>query len=232
MIGSIEHFYGRRKGKPLKKAHLQRLESILPGLSIPLPDLDFVDLSQVFNDPALRQYSLEIGFGGGEHLVTQAINNPQTGFIGAEAFINGVASLLHLVEEQALTNIRVFPQPVWPLLKKLRPRSLAKVFILFPDPWPKIRHHKRRLIQRETLRAIEQLLVADGELRIASDHREYIDWIVKLTTNIAGLVPQFDITSPPTHKPNDWPSTRYEEKALKLGKLCYYLTYGLSSRGE
>jgi tRNA (guanine-N7-)-methyltransferase len=122
------------------------------------------------------RFALEVGFGGGEHLAEQARRNPDTGYIGCEPFENGVAKLLTQVQASRLRNVRVVPDDARDILVRLPDASLSFVFVLFPDPWPKLRHYKRRFIQTRTLDQIHRLLKPGGELRIATDHTDYGQW--------------------------------------------------------
>ena len=168
---------------------------------------------------------MEIGFGSGEHLAAQAEANPEIGFIGCEIFINGVASLLRYVEERQLRNLRIYDNDVRHLLPRLKPASLARVSLLFPDPWPKSRHAKRRFISTSMLDRLAELLIDGGELRVASDHPTYIEW----TLLHAPHHPAFHWA---VQNPDDWrvrPSdstpTRYEEKAIAAGRAPVFLNF-------
>jgi len=220
----LEKFYGRRKGKALSSRQQNLHLTLMPHVLLSLSQEEYVDLRGVFNN-CYDHYRLEIGFGGGEHLAAQAHMNPDVGYIGVEAFMNGVVSLLSLIQRNQLKNIRIFPNDVHQLLKKLPSHSLKSIYILFPDPWPKNHHHKRRLINENTLSLMADLLVPGGELRISSDHQGYIRWILKKAASVPKLIAHFDPSAPPTERPQDHPPTRYEEKALKKGLTCYYLRY-------
>lgn len=216
-----EQLYGRRKGKPIKTNQQRLMDRVLQDISFVMPDEGIIDLKQAFCEKAYPEYWLEIGFGGGEHLAAQAEKHPQVGLMGAEAFLNGVASVVQLIEKKQLSNVRILSGDGRQLLRNLPPKSISKVFILFPDPWPKRRHHKRRLVNEHTLKEISSILVGSGELRVASDHKEYIEWVLE----VVKMVPQFQLLELATSKPEGWESTRYEQKALSAGKPCYYLTF-------
>jgi tRNA (guanine-N7-)-methyltransferase len=216
-----EQLYGRRKGKPLKANQLLLMDRFLKGTSFLMTH----DLKKTFGDKVYDEYWLEIGFGGGEHIAAQAEKHPHVGFIGAEAFLNGVASLVQLINKNQLANVRILSGDGRQLLKTLPSKSVSKVIILFPDPWPKRRHHKRRLVNEHNLQEISRILASSGELRVASDHKEYIQWVLYMIKTMPQFVPQFDPSRLPTVKPNDWESTRYEQKALSAGKPCYYLSF-------
>src|SRR5262249_49435796 len=151
--------------------------------------------------------------------------NPQVGFIGAEAFLNGVASLIQLIDQKQLTNVLIFSGDGRKLFRIIPDQSLAKTIVLFPDPWPKLRHHKRRLLNQAVLKEIARVLQSGGELRIASDHQGYVQWALNQIKQIPQFVPQFSLDKVPTSRPLDWEPTRYESKALTSDNPCYYLSY-------
>lgn len=168
---------------------------------------------------------LEIGFGGGEHLAAQAEANPDIGIIGAEPFVAGLAKLLGKIEVQGLTNIRLYPEDARDVLNALPDNSLGKIFILFPDPWPKTRHHKRRFIQMEMLDELARVMREGAELRFASDAGDYVSWA--LERFLAHPNFEWTATRPDdwSARPEDWVDTRYEAKALKAGRRPAYLRF-------
>jgi tRNA (guanine-N7-)-methyltransferase len=164
---------------------------------------------------------LEIGFGGGEHLVAQAAANPHVGFIGCEPFINGVSSLLALLDEQALTNVRIHSEDARLLLQALRPASIDRAFLLFPDPWPKRKHHGRRFANPDGLTLLAKVLVDNAPFRVATDHAALGPWMqAELDRH-----PEFLFESRAEERPEDWPPTRYEAKAIAAGRKRIYLSY-------
>lgn len=173
---------------------------------------------------------LEIGFGGGEHLAAQAAAHPDIGFIGCEAYLDGVAGLLRALAERELGNVRVFADDARLLIDSLDTASIERVFLLFPDPWPKARHHKRRFVSSENVDALARILVDDGRLYVATDHGGYCRWI------LAHLVahPGFTWTARSARDwrapPPDWPGTRYEAKARRQGRPSTYLTFARAAR--
>lgn len=217
-------FHGRRQGRPLRKGRAALVDSLLPELHISLPASGRIDPASLFDD-AKTGIWLEIGFGGGEHLAWQARENPGVGFLGCEVFINGVASLLRHVAEDALHNVRIHHEDAHALLDVLPDQSLDRIFLLHPDPWPKHRHAGRRFIQSDSIALFARLMKPGGLLRIATDHPVYLSWTLR---HIADQ-PWFDWTATRAgdwqHSPPDWPSTRYERKALKEGRRCTYLQY-------
>ena len=222
-------FHGRRHGRPLRPARRALLQTDLPRLRIELPEIGRLDPGPLFEPPP-RAVWLEIGFGGGEHLAWQAAANPGVGMIGCEPYVNGVASLLSRVQQQKLINLRLFPDDGRYLLSCLAMASIARIFILFPDPWPKNRHHKRRLITRTTLDDMADVLEDEAELRFATDDGGYLRW------TLAALLahPAFEWTARRPRdwreRPADWPQTRYEQKALAQGRRCAYLRFRRRSR--
>ena len=218
-------FYGRRKGRPVRVQKQKLLDRLLPSLRLSLQEGDANIEPQSFFAVPPKEVWLEIGFGGGEHLAELAFRNPDVGFIGSEVFLNGVASFLEHHEEKKLSNVRLFPDDVRLLLKTLKPQSLHKVMVLFPDPWPKARHNKRRLVQKETLEILSNLLIEGGELRLASDHKDYVAWMLEEIEKVPSLVFSEDISFEGRQKrPSSWPATRYEEKAAKKGITSTYLS--------
>jgi tRNA (guanine-N7-)-methyltransferase len=174
---------------------------------------------------APREIWLEVGFGGGEHLVAQGAANPDVGLIGCEPFINGVAKALAAIETLGLNNVRLRVGDAGILIAALPPGSLAKVFILYPDPWPKRRHNKRRFISNEALELLGRALRRGGELRFATDIDDYAGWTLRrlaaspLFSWTARRADDWRLPWP------DWPGTRYEIKARKEGRAPVYLTF-------
>lgn len=212
--------YGRRAGRPLsaKQAHL--VETLLPKIAVPPGP---VDLKSLF--PGAEGFALEVGFGGGEHLAMQARLHPRTGFIGCEPFLNGVAKLLTQVDAQALGNVRVHDDDARDVLARLPDGMLSRVFVLFPDPWPKLRHHKRRFVQTAMLDELARAMGAGAELRLATDHMEYARWALALLMRHGGFRWAARGAEDWRARGPDWPATRYEEKALKAGRSCVYLRF-------
>jgi tRNA (guanine-N7-)-methyltransferase len=211
-------YYGRRKGKPLKPLRAALMHELLPQLRIapPAPGTR-IDPGTLFASD-IKEYWLEIGFGGGEHLAGQAAAHPGVGIIGCEVFLNGVASLVRHVADQTLTNVRIFDEDARLLLPALPDRCLSRVFLLFPDPWPKARHAKRRFVGPHNLATLARLMKPGAELRVASDHPVYIGWTLE-------QVPPHPAFAWTPLGPEDWrraPAdhmrTRYEQKAEKEGR--------------
>jgi tRNA (guanine-N7-)-methyltransferase len=217
--------YGRRTGHKLRAKQSGLLETVLPRLAVSLPGPgEIIEPKGLFPQP-VRAVWFEIGFGGGEHLAAQAEANPDIGLIGAEPFVNGMASLLRHVDERGLTNVRVLADDARLLLAGLAPGSLEKAFLLFPDPWPKSRHFKRRFVQTETLDLLARALMDGGEFRVASDIMGYIEWTLGVTMKH----PDFEwLAQGPADwraRTPDWPPTRYEAKAIAAGRKPAYLRF-------
>jgi tRNA (guanine-N7-)-methyltransferase len=174
---------------------------------------------------------LEIGFGAGEHLAADAHANPEIGLIGAEAYRDGIAALLGHIKRDGIGNIRVFPDDARLLLDKLAEGSLARVVLLFPDPWPKRRHHKRRFISAAMLDRLAFVLADKGELLFASDHDGYVRWTLEHV--LAHPAFEWPVSGPQDWRTRPYPaSTRYESKALRQGRRCAYLRFIRRARGE
>lgn len=209
--------YGRRKSRALAVSKSKLLQDSLSKYLISIPETggqesEVRNLVSLFSPFKPHSIVLEIGFGGGEHLIDQAERNPNTGFIGAEVFENGVANLIKNIELKNINNIRIFNKDVRYLLEKIPNHYLDIVYILFPDPWPKRRHHKRRLIGQGFLYILSQKIKPKGKLLIATDHEDYREWIKEKLIN----QPKFVING--SSIPLDHTPTRYEKKAIKAGK--------------
>ena len=230
-----ERFYGRRHGKRIKGTRLYLMENLLPKIEISEPKENKIKISSLFNFTP-KQVWLEVGFGGGEHLAYQAKQHPDIAFIGAEPFLNGVASLLShlngtwgkaanedvLIEPERTDNVRVFPDDIRKLFDFFEDGIFNRIYVLYPDPWPKSRHEDRRFIGQKNLLQLARLLSQTGELRIATDVEQYADW-AKEQIEQSGLFYQ---TNENIRKPfSDWYSTRYEQKGLKAGRTPTYLVY-------
>jgi tRNA (guanine-N7-)-methyltransferase len=205
-------FYGRRKGKPLRRNHSELMERLLPEVA--------VDLGQPLKGAAYRVW-LEIGFGGGEHLAHQAALNPQVTVIGAEAFLNGVAKLLAEIDARALSNVKVHYGDARALLEALPDNSLERVYLLYPDPWPKERQKKRRFVSAENLSHIARVLKPAGQFWFASDIEDYVQW-TREHVAASGLFAEEGDSSQPFE---NWTQTRYEAKARREGRSSAYLRY-------
>jgi tRNA (guanine-N7-)-methyltransferase len=201
--------YGRLKTRTIKPRQAALMESLLPTLRPPAEPFDPRALM-----PAANEIWLEIGFGGGEHMAAQAGLHRDALIIGAEPFQNGVASALRHIDEAGLTNVRVLDGDARELMAHLPDACLSRVYVLFPDPWPKTRHHKRRVIQADSVAELARLLKPGGQLRFASDVAHYVDWALALFLKN----PAFQWTAEGADDwrapPADHVTTRYEEKRL------------------
>ena len=201
------------------------IDELLPSIEIFLPgDTETIDPAKVF--PAtVNQTWLEIGFGSGEHLVEQALNNPSIGFIGCEPYINGVARILTSIAKFGLKNVRIFRDDARVLLSALPDQSIARAFILFPDPWPKARHHKRRIVGPKTISTLCRLMPVGAELRVATDDPKYKEWILRHILSCTGF--EWRARRPQDWQVRswDWPATRYEMKADAAGRQCSFFLF-------
>jgi tRNA (guanine-N7-)-methyltransferase len=217
-------FYGRRRGRPLRLGRRRLAETLLPELQISLPEAGRLDPKTLFA-PGISAVWLEIGIGGGEHLAEHAAAHPDIGFIGCEVFENGVAKMLAEIDRRQLRNVRLFTEDARLLLPALSPGSIGRVFILFPDPWPKQRHHKRRLVAPATLDCLAEIMPEGAELRLATDDPGYLVWMLEHAT----AHPAFGwLARRPCdwrERPPDWPPTRYEQKARAAGRTPAFLRF-------
>lgn len=218
------HTYGRRRGRRLRDSQQALLSDVLPKVAI-APGSGAVLRPGTLFAPETSEVWLEIGFGGGEHLAAQAAAHPQTGFIGCEPFVNGVVSLLAQVQARNLANVRIWSGDARALIAQLAEGSIGRAFVLFPDPWPKARHHKRRLIAAPFLDALARVLAPGAELRVATDDTDYLVWILERLTAHAAFAWRVGHAADWRARPRDWPATRYEAKALAAGRRPTYLSF-------
>ena len=207
--------YGRRRGRKLRPGRAALVTEILPRIEITPP----VALDG-------RETWLEIGFGAGEHLAAQAEAHPEIAFIGCEPFFDGVAKLVAEIAARNLTNIRVFRDDARLLLDALPETSIARGFVLFPDPWPKARHNKRRILSRDSFAKLARVMRPGAELRVATDDAEYLAWIIEH----AAAEGSFALEQEWRTRPEGWPATRYEEKAFAKGRNPTYLAFRRRSK--
>lgn len=252
--GGWRNFHGRRRGKPLRPAQRRYLDEILPRLRVPglaadpvtIPGeavsaagprqgdadgnaiaggaaADPIDLSALF--PRAREIWLEIGFGGGEHLHHLALAHPDVGMIGCEPFLNGIAMLLGRIAQADPGNIRIHPGDARDLIDRLPEASLGRVYLLYPDPWPKARHHKRRFAGAETLTPLARRMAPGAELRLATDIADYAEHAIEGAA-ATGLLEPVTIAGNDRSRPwPGWHSTRYEAKAFREGRRPNYLIW-------
>lgn len=218
------NFYGRVHGKTLRQSQKTYLDEDLDRLSLPGVTLEenparaALDLERFHGKPLW----LEIGFGGGEHLVHMAASYPQVEIIGCEPFVNGIAMLLGKIRQAEVQNLCLHPGDVRDLFDVLPAACLSKVFLNYPDPWPKARHHRRRFVTPEYLHPLARAMQPGSELRVATDIPDYVRQTLEEVPP-AG----FDLVheAGPGGAWDDWLSTRYEQKALREGRVPHYLTF-------
>lgn len=221
--------YGRRQGGVLSASRQARLDKWLPQIEITPPERgtflapDLV-LESCFAD-SLKDHWLEIGFGKGEHLAAQAKAHPDIGMIGCEPFLNGVSGLVDLVDQENLANVRIFRDDARLLMDGLPDSVIGRAFILFPDPWPKARHHKRRMISAGNMVVLSRILKDGAELRIGTDHMEYCRWIMAHMLENPDFIWVCDRPENWRTRPGDWPASRYETKSLEQGRKSSYLRF-------
>ena len=221
-------FFGRNKARPLSPSKQRLMDEDLPHLNLdvccPPPD----NLSDLFSS-SVSSFHLEIGFGSGEHLLASATNNPHIGYFGVEPFIDGIPKLLRGIRESNLSNIRIFDDDAILFLDWLPPACLSRIDLLYPDPWHKRRHSKRRFVNPDNIERFGRVLLLGGELRIVSDIADYINWTLRHLSHNE----QFEWTARyPSgwREPwDDWHSTRYEQKAIREGRTPCYLNFILQS---
>ncbi|MGN6374025.1 MAG: tRNA (guanosine(46)-N7)-methyltransferase TrmB [Sphingomonas sp.] len=218
---TIRRLYGRRQGHKLRAGQAALVEELLPRVA--LPETGALDAATLFGDT--RPLELEIGFGAGEHLAAQAAARPAHGFVGCEPFLNGVVGALNHIRDGALDNVRLHMGDALTVLERLPDASLERVYLLHPDPWPKARHAKRRMVNPGPLDVIAAKLKPGGEFRLGTDDPTYCRWammVMNTRTDFDWLA-----TTPRDflERPTDWPETRYERKARRQGHEVWYFRY-------
>jgi tRNA (guanine-N7-)-methyltransferase len=218
---TIRRLYGRSKGRPLRAAQSALIEELLPALSVPVEGP--IDSTSLFGDA--RPLHLEIGFGAGEHLATRADMLPDHGFIGVEPFLNGVAAALGHVRDRHLANVRLHMGDALDVLERLPDASLRFVYLLHPDPWPKARHAKRRMINTGPLDLIAAKLEPGGEFRLGTDDPTYCRWAMMVMSGRRDFEWLAESAADFLTRPGGWPETRYEAKARREGREVWYFRY-------
>ncbi len=217
-------FFGRRKGHKLRSHQADLIEHLLPRLSLDIGSPSQPDIADLFDSPA-DEIRLEIGFGGGEHLIAEARAFPNVGFIGCEPYVNGMAKILTQIETHNIGDIRLFAGDAAELLAWLPPRSLARVDLIHPDPWPKRRHWKRRFVQDATIAAMARVLKPDGEFRFVSDISDYCAWTLEHLARSSDFVWTAECASDWRLPWPDYTMTRYGHKAEREGRRAAYLRF-------
>jgi tRNA (guanine-N7-)-methyltransferase len=217
-------FFGRRKGHKLRLRQADLVEHLLPRLALDITSPSPSDLAGLFDLPA-DEIRLEIGFGGGEHLIAEARAFPNAGFIGCEPYVNGMAKILTQIEAHNIGNIRLFAGDAAELLAWAPPRSLARIELIHPDPWPKRRHWKRRFVQDATVAAMARVLKPDGEFRFVSDIDDYCAWTLAHLARSPDFVWTAERASDWLLPWADYTMTRYGVKAEREGRHAAYLRF-------
>jgi tRNA (guanine-N7-)-methyltransferase len=217
-------FFGRRKGHKLRAHQAALIETLLPRMALDVAQPPPSDPALLF-DPKVSEIRLEIGFGGGEHLVAEAYAFPATGFIGCEPYVNGMAKILTRIEAEQVHNIRLFAGDAVELLAWLPTRSLAQIDLIHPDPWPKRRHWKRRFVQDSTVAMMTRVLRPGGQLRFVSDSDDYSAWTLSHLLRSPDFIWMAE-------RADDWrlpwagfTMTRYGHKAVREGRAATYLRF-------
>ena len=205
----------------MRKNRKALLEELLPKIKVDIES----DIDTLFGGKAPDDVWLEVGFGGGEHLAGQALANPDVGFIGAEPFINGVAGLLKYIDADDIQNVRVYDDDIRLVFPLIPDGRLSRVYVLFPDPWRKARHFRRRFISQPNLDHLARMMKPGAELRVASDHIGYVRWTIEQLMRHPAC--EWTAKTPDDWRipPDDWIKTRYEQKALEKGDICTYLRF-------
>ena len=218
---TLKRLYGRRSGHKLRAGQAQLVDELLPALSV--PEEGPIDGLALFGDQ--RPLHLEIGFGAGEHLAFRADLLPDHGFIGCEPFLNGVVGALGHVRDRHLANVRLHMGDALNVLERLPDSSLRFVYLLHPDPWPKARHAKRRMMNPGPLDLIAAKLEPSGEFRFSTDHPVYCRWAMMVMNRRSDFEWLAESARDFRERPGGWPETRYEAKARRIGHEVWYFRY-------
>jgi tRNA (guanine-N7-)-methyltransferase len=220
---SARAFFGRRKGHPLRPRQAALFDTLLPKLALDLGTLAPVDLRALFDDAS--DVRLEIGFGGAEHLIAQARADPGAGFIGSDGYLNAIAKALTAIADEQLGNVRLYLGDASALIDWLPAASLSRIDLLYPDPWPKRRHWKRRFLQDDSLARLARILKRGGELRFATDIPGYADWALARVLRSKDFVWTAEGADDWRKAWSDFSGTRYETKARREGRTPAYFTF-------
>jgi tRNA (guanine-N7-)-methyltransferase len=218
---TIRRLYGRRQGHKLRLGQAALVEELLPRVSV--PDTGPLDATVLFGDD--RPVEIEIGFGAGEHLAGQAGMRPHHGFIGCEPFLNGVVGALNHIRDDELTNVRLHMGDALEVIERFADASLERVYLLHPDPWPKARHAKRRMMNHGPMDLIAAKLRPGGEFRLGTDDPTYCRWAMMVMDQRRDFEWQARTATDFLTRPDDWPETRYERKARRQGHEVWYFRY-------
>ncbi|WP_066779931.1 tRNA (guanine(46)-N(7))-methyltransferase TrmB [Sphingomonas sp. CCH5-D11] len=218
---TIRRLYGRAQGHKLRKGQAALVEDLLPKVAV--PEEGPIDAARLFGDD--RPLRLEIGFGAGEHLAGQAAARPEAGFIGCEPFLNGVVGALGHIRDEALSNVRLYMGDALAVVERLPDESLDAVYLLHPDPWPKARHAKRRMMNHGPLDLIATKLKPGAEFRLGTDDPTYCRWSMMVMAQRQDFTWLASRPGDFLERPADWPETRYERKARRQGHEVWYFRY-------
>lgn len=222
---TLKRLYGRQSGHKLRAAQQQLVDELLPAIAV--PGEGDITAERLFGDQ--RSLHFEIGFGAGEHLAYRADLLPDHGFIGCEPFLNGVVGALGHVRDQRLTNVRLHMGNALDVLARIPDGALSFVYLLHPDPWPKARHAKRRMMNKGPVDMIAAKLKPGGEFRFGTDHPIYLRWALMVMVMVMRDRPDFEwLCNKPEDflkRPGGWPETRYEAKARRLGHEVWYFRW-------
>ncbi len=218
-------FFGRKSGKRMLKKQQILFDELLPKLTINLSSNGQIDSKEIF--PNKKKLILEVGYGGGEHLARKAKENPDVGFIGCEVFTGGIGKLLQKIQSEKLSNIRLYNDDAIKLLNAIDDSCIDEIYLLYPDPWPKKKHNKRRFVSKTSLDAMARILKPNGLFYFATDIEDYANW------TLAHILRHKSFTFDPYLKPaawhnpfEGWQATRYEKKAKKEGRnISYYFSF-------
>ena len=216
--------FGRRRGRALSARQASLWRELLPRLAVKASAAELADPLSLFS-ASVREVWLEIGFGGGEHLMWQAEQHPEAGILGCEPYQDGIVKVLSAISARGAGNIRLFADDARILLRHLPAASIARVFILYPDPWPKRRHWKRRLVSEGTLGELARIMLPAAELRIATDIGPYAEWILLAVRRQGSFRWTAEAAADWRRRGSDWPATRYEAKALRAGRPSSYFRF-------
>ena len=221
-------FFGRRKGHKLRSNQADLIETLLPRLALDIATPAPADLRDIF-DRSLDDFRLEIGFGGGEHLIAEALAFPDTGFVGCEPYVNGMAKILAQIEAHNVGNIRLFAGDAAELLAWAPARSLSRIDLIHPDPWPKRRHWKRRFVQDATVAAMARVIKPGGEFRFVSDIDDYCAWTLAHLVRAPDFLWLAERAADWREPWDGYTMTRYGKKAEREGRVAAYLRFRRSS---
>ncbi len=216
--------FGRNQLRKLRKRQQQLMRELLPRVQATPGDRRLADPPSLFEHNP-KDVFLEIGFGAGEHLADLAVRHPANGYMGAEPFVNGMAKMLSRIERQSIDNIRLYHGDARDLIEELANCSIAGVFLLYPDPWIKKRHNKRRFVSQENLSELHRILRPGAEFFFASDITDYVCWTLKHMAQHGGFTWTAEEPADWRNPPCGWPGTRYEAKAIREGRRGHYLRF-------